>query len=266
MQRTQWDDLPVTVRRAIQERTGAVLKAETAAEGLNSELAALLQTSRGLVFAKGLRSNHPRVWTQDREATVAPYVRPLAPRLLWHIDEDGWNVLGFEHAPGRHADYAPGSPDLPKVIDAMRRLAELPCPPELPIRRAEQRWAEYIDDPADRQMLAGDTLLHTDYNPCNVLVGNRARLIDWAWPTRGAAWIDACCFIVRLMAAGHTAARAEAWAATVPAWRNASREAVDVFTRATVRMWQEIAEADPTAWKTDMASVARTWMHHRHTW
>jgi hypothetical protein len=55
-------------------------------------------------------------------------VLQVAPRLLWHVDADGWNVLSFEHVAGRHADYSPGSPDLPKVIDAMR--IDDPLPPE----------------------------------------------------------------------------------------------------------------------------------------
>jgi hypothetical protein len=66
----------------------------------------------------------------------------------------------------------------------------------------------YLDQPAQ---LAGDTLLHTDYNPENILItpDGTARLIDWAWPTCGAGWIDPCCLLIRLIAAGHTAHQAE---------------------------------------------------------
>jgi hypothetical protein len=40
-------------------------------------------------------------------------------------------------------------------------------------------------------VLDGDALLHTDFNPLNILVGpDRVWMIDWAWPTRGAAFID----------------------------------------------------------------------------
>ena len=195
---------------------------------------------------------------------VNPYVRHVGPRLLWHVDVAGWNVLGFEHVAGRHADYAPGSADLPLVIDAMRRLGETCCS-GLPLRRSEERWAAYMDDHAALALLRGDTLLHTDYNPMNILVADGAvRIVDWAWPTRGAAWIDPACLALRLMVAGHHPAGAEAWAARVPAWAEAPREAIDTFAIISLRMWDEIAAADPQAWKLQMKGTAHEWAVFRH--
>ncbi len=225
-------------------------------------MAAFLTTPAGKVFIKGLRCDHPRVWTQEREAMVNPYILQVAPRLLWHVEADGWDVLGFEHVDGRHADYSPGSPDLPKVIDAMRRLGDIACP-DLPLKRSEERWAGYVDDPSALELLRGDTLLHTDYNPMNILVGDGARIVDWAWPTRGAAWIDPACFALRLMAAGHAPAEAEAWAAQVPAWTAASRQAVDTFAIVSLRMWDEIATDDPQPWKRRIWAMVQEWVAHR---
>jgi hypothetical protein len=262
MQRTHWGELPAATRNIIESQTGPVQATETAAEGHNSEVAAFLDTASGKVFIKGLRSDHPRVWTQEREAMVNPYVLSVAPRLLWHVEAGGWNVLGFEHVPGRHADYSPGSADLPKVVEAMGVLGEIRCP-DLPVKRSEQRWAGYVEDGAALELLRGDTLLHTDYNPLNILIAERARIVDWAWPTRGAAWIDPACLVLRLMAAGHAAAAAEAWAAEAPAWGSASREAVDMFAAASQRMWDEIARDDPQPWKLEMRSVVCEWVAHR---
>lgn len=75
----------------------------------------------------------------------------------------------------------------------MNRLRQIPCP-DLPVKEATQRWAAYLDDQACA-WLDGDTLLHTDFNPLNVLIAPQATwIVDWAWPTRGAAFIDpACC-------------------------------------------------------------------------
>jgi hypothetical protein len=137
--RTDWDDLPASVRTAVQARTGPVASASTVAAGLNSAVAVVLRRSAGNVFVKGLRHDHPGVITQQREVAVSPYLGGIAPRLLWQIDIAGWSLLGFEHLAGRHADYAPGSADLPLVIDAMRRLSEISCPPVPHVKRAEQR-------------------------------------------------------------------------------------------------------------------------------
>src|SRR5271167_1575169 len=101
---------------------------------------------------------------------INPHVRAVAPRLLWHDQAAGWDVLAFEYIGGaRHADYRPGSPDLPRVIGAMHQLAAISCP-DLPVKQARQRWAAYVDREADVDLLDGDALLHTDFNPLNILL------------------------------------------------------------------------------------------------
>jgi Ser/Thr protein kinase RdoA (MazF antagonist) len=114
------------------------------------------------------------------------------------------------------------------------------------------------------RLLAGDTLLHTDFNPLNVLVHNHtARIIDWAWPTRGAAFIDPACWLVRLIAAGHTPDSAEAWAQRCPALATASAQAITVFAQATSRVWDETERNEPVPWKQRMAQAARAWRDFR---
>lgn len=264
MERTDWPDLPDRVRAAVTERTGPVLAAQTADDGKNSAVALLLETAKaGPVFVKGLRLDHPGVVAQYREAAINPYVRRLAPPLLWQTEVDGWNLLGFQRVPGRHADYRPGSLDVPRVVTAMERLAELHCPELRALKRAERRWATFLDE-NDRVLLAGNTLLHTDYNPHNVLIeGDRALLIDWAWPTLGAAHVDPACLVVRLVAAGHTPEQAEGQVAGTAAWRDASGRAIDVAAVALARMWAQIAAADPAGWKEKIARAAAAWVSYR---
>ena len=109
MERTDWAELSEPVRHAITARTGPVLSAETASDGLNSAIAMSVRTPTDTIFVKGLRTDHPGVVTQHREAMINPHVLSVSPRLRWHIDDvDGWNLLGFDHIPGRHADYTPG--------------------------------------------------------------------------------------------------------------------------------------------------------------
>ena len=262
VQRVGWPDLPASTRHAVQRHTGAVRSATTVAAGQNSAVAALLATDTGAVFVKGLPRDYPRRWNQDMEAMVNPHVTHLAPRLLWRV-QDHWDLLGFEVVRGRHADYRPGSPDLPYVARAAAELGTTPCP-DLPIKRAEHRWREYIPKPAELAMLAGDNLLHTDYNPLNILItGGRAVLVDWAWPTKGAGWIDPTCLILRLIAHGHTTQSAEAVIADTPAWQTAPAHGIAIFARACASMWHEIAIANPTGWTQRMAQAASDWAHTR---
>ena len=205
MPRIHWGELPAAVRRAVEARTGPVLAAHTASGGVNSAIAATLHTPAGRVFCKGMPAGHRQVWTQRQETLINPHVLHIAPRLLWQIETDGWNLLGFAHVDGRHPDLTPGSPDLPKVADLIHRLAATACP-DLPVKTAGRRWAAYTD-PAGLHHLRGDRLLHTDLAPHNMLLDGRdgrVVLIDWAWAARGPAWLDIAVLLLRLIDAGHT--------------------------------------------------------------
>lgn len=260
--RIDWQDLPHLTRREVERHAGTVWSARTVSEGLNSAIAAILDTDTGPVFAKGLHRDYPRKWNQDMEAMINPSVQHISPRLLWRVEGE-WDVLGFEALDGRHADYRPGSADLPKVAQTMAELGEVACP-DLPIKQADHRWRSYVNEPADLEWLRGDRLLHTDYNPLNVMmVDGRALLVDWAWPTRGAGWIDPACLILRLIADGHTTDQAEAVVEDVPAWTKAPEEGLTVFAQASLKSWAEIADANPVPWTLAMAEAARKWSQHR---
>src|ERR1700677_942502 len=128
-QRIAWDDLPGSLKQAIEARTGPITGVRIASAGQNSPLAAIIDTAEGgRVFARGLPSSHRRVLTQAREAAVAALVQGISPALLWHFDEAGWNVLGYQYAPGRHADYSPGSPDLDRLVQLMHALNSIKVP------------------------------------------------------------------------------------------------------------------------------------------
>ncbi|MFJ5739579.1 aminoglycoside phosphotransferase [Streptomyces microflavus] len=262
------DRLPPAARAALEEHTGPLLTVEETAEGFNSEIAARVTSATGTWHIKGLRTDHPRAWTQRREATIAPFLTNLAPALRWRVETAGWDLLGFEALNGHHANYAPGSPDLPEVATLLRRLNETPCP-DIELRRAEQRLEHYAAHPDDLRHFAGTHLLHTDLNNTNILVndhapqGNQARLVDWAWATRGAAWLDAAYWTIWLIAAGHTPATAEHWAANIPAWHTAPPEGITAFAAANANIWSEISNADPDPWTTRLTTAANAWHAHR---
>ncbi|MEB8341301.1 aminoglycoside phosphotransferase [Streptomyces endophyticus] len=261
MPRLHFEELNDAVREAITDKTGTIYAARTAGGGMNSGVAALLDTDSGPVFVKGIPHDHPQVHAQQREAVINPYLPDASPRLHWHIEAGGWDLLGYEVLPARHADYRPGSPDLDLVVAAVDELQKVKAP-DVDLKRAEQRWGTYAP-PGTAGLFAGDRLLHTDFAPDNVLIDDRAHIIDWAWPTQGAAWIDPAVLILRLMDAGHQVAPAEAFAWRFASWRTARRTAKRAFAAANAALWQEIAEEAPTPWKRGMsrhAAVFHTYM------
>lgn len=161
---------------------------------------------------------------------------------------------------GRHADYSPGLPDLPLIAHALTGIQQTK-PPDIPLKLAEERWSAYTE-PDGVHLLAGGTLLHTDLAPHNMLITKRAHFIDWAWPTRGAAWIDPAVLILRLMEASHTAPAADAWAQRFPSWAAAPPSAVLAFSEANARLWDEIAHNDQQPWKKDMTRHAHDWVRY----
>jgi hypothetical protein len=230
--------------------------------GKNNELSVMVRTEVDELFVKGLRSAHPRVFTQAREAAINPHLVGISPLLLFHVQVDGWDVLVFEHLSGRHADVTPGSADLPAVATLLERLAGLP-PPGLRLVRVEHRWAEHART-EDLALLAGGTIAHTDMRPENIIVSDgRAWLVDWAWAAQGAPFIDVGPAVLWLIARGHSAEQAQAWAGTVEGWRAASPASVAVLARVHARVWAEIAATDSQPWKTAMADGARRWCDYQ---
>jgi thiamine kinase-like enzyme len=105
---------------------------------------------------------------------------------------------------------------------------------------------------------------HTDLHRHNILVaGGQARLIDWAWPTLAAPWVDTACAGLQLIVAGHDPAAAEAWCRQSPAYQAASPAAVTAFTDAARAMWQEIAAQGRHPWTPGVAAAAARWASRR---
>ncbi|MDG6107621.1 hypothetical protein Daura_22995 [Dactylosporangium aurantiacum] len=260
--RIPYEHLPPAARAAIEATTGPVLSTESPAEGLNSAVAAKLHTATGAYFVKALPSDHRWVWTQQREADIAPYVRSVAPRLIAHTVTSGWNILIFEALPGRHADYQPGSADLPKVAHLIRRIGELPTP-QIELRDATQRLAAYVTHDDDLLHFAGDTLLHTDWNNSNIIIGDDARIVDWGWATRGAPWLDTAYWTIWLIAAGHDPESAECHAVQIPSWHSASTAGLNAFAAANARLWTEIGGDHPDPWTKRIMTAANDWHEYR---
>jgi hypothetical protein len=247
------------VRELIEKKIGSFHVVKNVAEGLNSEVSVIVDTGDDITFIKGRKADHPRAWTQERERGINPSVHPVSPRLKWSTRDDRWDLNGFEYIPGRHSDYSPDSTDLPKIVSLLRRLQEIQCP-DIEIKRADQRWSSYTETPG---LFSGTSLLHTEWTPGNVLVSDRAYLVDWAWPTRGAAWIDPACWVVWLIASGHLPRSAEYWASQIPSWQDVPAGSLDEFARVQANMWTDIAAESSEAWTETLAEASRLWSAHR---
>lgn len=75
-----------------------------------------------------------------------------------------------------------------------------------------------------------------DLTADNIIVGERLRAVDWAWPTLGADWLDAASLVARLIQAGHTPDQAERWAQQIPAWHHTTDAALSVFIRTRIAL------------------------------
>ena len=133
--------LPAEVRLLIEDRSGLVVKAENAAGGLNSEIAARVRTEKETMFVKGLRREHRRVWTQQREADINPHVRGIAPGVLWHVQDNGWDLLVFEDIDGRHGGVPGGRAGRrgrrPRMSCGRRGRSPAPVAPAYPVAPAK---------------------------------------------------------------------------------------------------------------------------------
>ncbi|MBO2464486.1 hypothetical protein [Actinomadura violacea] len=248
-ERTSWR----SAQELIEKHTGQITSARSVNEGYNSEIAVVINET---TFVKGLRADHPRVWTQERERQINPHVCHVSAALLWSETSAGWDLNGFEFLDGHPATYLPGSHDLERIVAMVARWPSAPAGVEM--KQAPLRWASYSDR-AD--LFAGDCLSHTDWSPSNVLiVHGQARMLDWAWPTKGACWLDPACWIVWLIASGHTPEQAEARACELRTFATAPKEAVSAFAAAQAAMWEDIGEHAP---HPGLAAAAANWAKYR---
>ncbi|MFD3582017.1 phosphotransferase [Streptomyces sp. NPDC058683] len=233
--------------------------------GFSSDMTAVVDCARGPFFVKAMR-NRPggRRKSLIRERQINRYLGHISPPLLWDVEAEDWLVLGFEVVDGRSSDFAPDSPDLPLVVDSIGEIGRLSLP-HIAQDWTETRWDRFVSDSAEAELFRGDSLLYTDINPSNFLmVKRRVWAVDWAWPTRGARFIDPALLVVQLIAAGHTPDSAEKWAERLTAWREAAPQAVDAFAAANLRMYRAAVGRKPEAdWLKAMVDACRAWTEYR---
>jgi aminoglycoside phosphotransferase (APT) family kinase protein len=230
--RIGWDDLPGSVRHAVEEILGgSVVEAVSQSGGFSPGTADRVRTADGgRAFVKAVNGalNEHSPWMHRREAAITAALPPGAPtpKLLGTYDDGDWIALVLTDVDGRH----PSWDDPGDVAAARTALADLaraltPCPIEVRSARDVLEpdftgWHRLRDDPPARldpwvaehlgdlcrhaehglDALAGDTLAHCDLRADNLLISDdgTVTVIDWPHGCRGPAWLDTLLLLINI--------------------------------------------------------------------
>lgn len=251
-----------TITDLIRPHIGRIERVEPA-PGFGASSTGLVDAEGGRFFVKATPQGSRDLEAARREAAVNPFVRSVSPAVRWKAENEDWFVLGIDAVEGRSADFSPGSSDLPTVIDTLNRVSVLPLP-DVARGWTETRWDRFVTD-AEKELLRGDALTHTDIHGRNFLIGEEeAWLVDWEWPTRATPAAMPTCLAVQLVSSGHSPESAESWVSKTIAWERSSAESLRTLARANARLNRWFAElrADEK-WLGAMAEAAEAWADQR---
>lgn len=218
--RISWGAVPPHVRAAVEQALGSpVTEAVTQYGGFSPGAAVRVVCEdgrRAFVKAVGLSLNpdSPGLHRGEIHAmSVLPDGVP-APRKLASYDDGDWVALVLEDVDGHRPDVPWLGPEVAAMSVALGHLARTKAPEALPTFADAVNmltsWDNVTANPAGidstlldrlpemlaaqslaREVTPGDALVHWDARADNVLIrAGRAVLLDWAWASRGAPWLD----------------------------------------------------------------------------
>ena len=225
--RIEWTHLPPGVRAAVEAQIGAaVVAAESRTSGFTPGLASVLTAEDdSLHFVKAASTRAQRMFAEAyreeaRKLRALPAGAPAAG-LRWTLDVDDWFVLGLEHVAARQPRRPWRRDDLDASLDALEKVADLLSPPPADMElddiadefaafpgywdhlRLHRSDLSHLDDAAElagryREVVGGDTLVHTDVRDDNILIraDGTAVLCDWNFPCVGAPWLDTLLLLI----------------------------------------------------------------------
>ena len=224
--RLDWAHLPPQVRFEVEARLGSpVVSDRTLTHGFVPVVETVLTCTDGSTHllraasAKAQRSFAAALRIEARWLAALPAQVPVVG-LTSFLDGD-WVVLLLEHPAGR----APARPwvedELDRCLGALGPVAEVLTPAPGGVRDFAEDLADWLgrwDILTEREDLgtpmqlltagrlaarlpevtAGDTLVHTDLRDDTLRLAPDGRVLldGWAWPVRGAAWLDPLLLLV----------------------------------------------------------------------
>jgi len=225
--RLEWSHLPPTVRAAIEHQCGAAVRSATSQNGgFTPGFASVLECEDdSRHFVKAASAVAQRMFAEAyreeaRKLVALPTAAPAA-RLRWSLDVDDWFVISTEFVEARPPKRPWRLPELQLCLDTLTAAAPVLTPPpaELELPPASEELAEWpafwdhlrtsrpdlphLEEAAILagryvEVMAGETLVHTDVRDDNILItaDGRALLCDWNWPMVGAAWLDSLFLLI----------------------------------------------------------------------
>jgi len=240
--RIEWAQIPAAVRAAIEDICGAaVVRAQTQPGGFSPGLAARVHCANGaryFVKAVSAHANPDTPGLHRQEARVLAALEPVitsrqlpVPRLHGTVDRPPWIALVLQDIAGRQPQLPWQTAELRQVVAVLDQLADALTPAPVPAPGVGERlgaeftgWRTLATSPARDRLdpwsrthldqlarleatwadhAAGDTLLHADIRPDNILLTRQgAMVVDWPWACRGAAFTDLVLFAPSVAAQG----------------------------------------------------------------
>jgi hypothetical protein len=254
--RSDWTALPGIVTSGIADRVGGT-EAIPASSGDHAEIAATVTGESGKVFVKAA-STELGVRSLRYELRASRAVElSCSPAVQWDFEAASWLVVGFEHCEGPHADLSPGSPDLDLLDGVLKELGETPAPDLSWFSPTARLGFSHL-------AMDGQMVIHTDLNPANLIVTPLGlRVVDWAYATRAAPWVELALLVQWLIGSGHTPEQAEEWLARHPAWTATNPEILDEFASRNALKWSSKAGQSTARWIHDLSVWATRWSAYR---
>lgn len=262
--RSDFTVLPAELRAAIEAESGPVRRIQGAPAGDHADFAATLYTGDGRIFVKAARKpadrDGPEVKPLRREAASTRMSPSSLPGFGGPSRSGGGSPSGSSTSRAAGPTSPPGR--------RTRRCSPRPCTPFR--RRRVRRWRPWPWNGAGRR--CQKTSPRCVGRPCCTPTSTkttssshrRGVLVDWAFVSRGAAWLEPAMLLPWLIGAGHSPRQADEWAGRFPSWAQADPAHIDLWSRAIARQWHaRSTAAGAAAWTIRHAGLVQRWADYR---